>query len=245
MQCQALVAILMMNMRFLRDYNELRCKRCPAFNSCIFSVLSENDLQRIAEAVYFLPYHDEETIFRQGDRVRGLHILCQGLVKMRFITQEGRDLLIRFCRPGETLNGITLEEHAFSAVAAGASTVGFITRAKAMDIIKRYPKLGLEIERRFSQDGQLLLQRMADLAYESIEGRLAHVLLSLGRRHGVPEEDGLRIDLPFSQQDLAEMIGASRQAVNHELRKLTENGLIHVERCRITILDEQGLRNLK
>ncbi len=86
---------------------------------------------------------------------------------------------------------------------------------------------------------------MADLAYDSIEGRLAHVLLSLGRRHGVHEEDNLRIDLPLCQQDLAEMIGASRQAVNHELRRLADHGLIHVNRCRITILDEQGLRNLK
>ncbi len=67
----------------------------------------------------------------------------------------------------------------------------------------------------------------------------------LGHRHEVPERDGIRIDLPLSQQDLADMIRASRQAVNRELRKLADHGLIHVERCRITILDEQGLRNLK
>jgi CRP-like cAMP-binding protein len=86
---------------------------------------------------------------------------------------------------------------------------------------------------------------MADLAYENVEERLAHILLSLGQRYGVHEQDGLRIDLPLSQQDLAEMVGASRQMVNRELRKLAEKGLIHVERYRVTILDEQGLQNLK
>ncbi len=86
---------------------------------------------------------------------------------------------------------------------------------------------------------------MADLAYESVEERLAHVLLSLGRRHGVREGSNVRIDLPLSQHDLADMIGASRQTVNRELRKLAEEGLIQVERCKVTILNDERLRNLR
>ena len=86
---------------------------------------------------------------------------------------------------------------------------------------------------------------MADLAYESVEERLAHILLSLRERHGVHEGSNIRIDLPLSQQDLADMIGSSRQRVNHELRKLADQGLIREERCRITILDDERLRNLR
>jgi CRP/FNR family transcriptional regulator len=225
--------------------SEVKYGNCPAWSTCVLSVLNGDDLRMAERMMQRIYYRDGDTVFRQGNRVRGLHILCQGLVKMHFITQEGRDLLIRFCRPGETLNGITLEEHAFSAVAVGASTVGFIDEAQAAVLIKRYPKLGLEIERRFAQEGRHLLQRMADLAYDSIEERLAHVLLSLGRRHGVHEEDNLWIDLPLSQQDIADMVGASRQTVNHVLRRLADQGLIHMERCRITILDGEWLRNLK
>lgn len=239
------VVILAANMRRSQDYDELRCNLCPVSNSCIFSVLSGNDRQEIATKVHFLHYRDEETIFRQGERVRGLYVLCQGLVKMRFMSQQGRYLLIRFCRPGETLNGITLEWHVFSGVAVGAPMIGFINEVQLMWLIKQHPKLGLEMDHRFAQNGQHLLQRMADLAYESVEERLAHILLSLGRRHGVHEGKALRIDLPLSQQDLADMIGSSRQTVNRELRKLTDQGFIHEERCRITILDEERLRNLR
>ena len=67
----------------------------------------------MTEKLRFFSYHNEETIFNQGNRVCGLHILCQGLVKMRFTTQDGRDLLIRFCRPGELLNRIAAKEHTF------------------------------------------------------------------------------------------------------------------------------------
>jgi len=177
--------------------------------------------------------------------VRGVHILCQGGAKLLLGTQDGRRILVRFCHPGEILNGIAAQKHAFSAVSVGASTISFISKAKAVELIKQHPDLGVEIDNRFAQNGKLLLQRMADLAYESVEERLAHTLLSLGQRYGVHEQDGLRIDLPLSQQDLAEMVGASRQMVNRELRKLAEKGLIHVERYRVTILDEQGLQNLK
>jgi len=86
---------------------------------------------------------------------------------------------------------------------------------------------------------------MVDLAYESVEERLAHVLLSLRRRHGVREGSNVRIDLPLSQQDLADMIGASRQAVNLKLQKLAKKGLIRVKRSRITILNDERLRNLR
>lgn len=189
-------------------------------------------------------YLGDEAIFVQGAQTHGLYILCHGLVRLVFGTQEGRRLLVRFCRPGSLLAGIASPKRVFSAVSIGASTIGFIDKAKAMEITKRCPKLEVEIEYRFARDGQLLLQRMADLAYENVEERLAHILLSLGQRHGVHEGKNLRIDLPLSQQDLADMIGASRQVVSQKLRKLTDQGLIREERCQITILDEECLRNL-
>lgn len=60
---------------------------------------------------------------------------------------------------------------------------------------------------------------MVNLAYASVRERLAGVLLDLGEKHGVSEADGLRIDLPLSLQDLAEMIGCSRQTVCQELQR--------------------------
>jgi len=227
------------------ETSEGKCVNCLAQSACVLSALNGDDLCAAEEVMHRLRYADDETIFLQGAPVRGFYILCQGLMKVALAIQDGRRLLVRFCHPGDLLNGIALHEHPFSAVSIGTSTVSFIDKARAMELTKRYPKLEAEIEQRFARDGQLLLQRMADLAYESVEERLAHVLLSLGQRHGVHEGKDLRIDLPLSQQDLADMIGSSRQRVNHELQKLADQGLIHVNRCRITILDDEGLRNLR
>lgn len=78
----------------------------------------------------------------------------------------------------------------------------------------------------------------------SVRERLIRVLLELGEEHGVREDAGLRIDLWLSQQDLADMVEASREKVNRELGRLARRGLIQVERCRITLFNVAALRGL-
>jgi CRP/FNR family transcriptional regulator len=88
------------------------------------------------------------------------------------------------------------------------------------------------------------VQRVADLVGRSVRERLVQVLLGLGEEHGIDETEGIRIDLPLSQQDLADLVGTSRQKVNLNLRKLANQGLIRAERGRIIILDEEGQQRL-
>ena len=211
----------------------------------MLSILNENDRRKIGRMMHQFPCGTDETIFHQGEQALGAYILCQGRAKLLYRAQRDKKLLLRFCSPGELLAGIASQEHAFSAVSVGPSVVSIIDKTQATTFIRRNPELGLEIDRRFAQERERRLQRMADLAYENVEERLAHVLLSLGERHGVREGNALRIDIPFSQQDLADMVGASRQRVNRELRKLADQDLIQMERCQITILDDERLRNLK
>ncbi len=73
--------------------------------------------------------------------------------------------------------------------------------------------------------------------------RLVQVLLELGEEYGVRESDGLQIDLPLSQQDLADLVGASRQKVNLNLRRFADQGLVRIKRSWI-IMEAKGLYKL-
>jgi CRP-like cAMP-binding protein len=144
-----------------REKSEGKCVSCLARSACVFSVLNGDDLSVVEQAMDRLGYADDKSVFMQGAPVHGLYILCQGCIRLALGTQDGRRLLVRFCSPGDLLNGLSLSKHAFSAESAGVSTVSFIDKTKAMELTKRYPKLEAEIEHRFALDGQLLLQRMA------------------------------------------------------------------------------------
>jgi len=79
----------------------------------------------------------------------------------------------------------------------------------------------------------------------SVKERLAKGLLDLGKHYGVRCEEGLLIDLPLSRQDLAELLGISRQTVCQELQKLARRGLIGLDGRRITLTDLEALRGLR
>jgi len=126
----------------------------------------------------------------------------------------------------------------------GKAVASLIARDAAIALARQHPELALEANRRLARDRHMLLGRLAYLAYGDVEERLAKGLLELGKHYGVRCEEGLLIDLPLSQLDLADLIGASRQKVNLNLQKLVNQGLIRAERGRITILDQNGLQAL-
>jgi len=224
------------------ETSEGKCVNCLARSACVLSILNENDRRKIGRMMHQFPCGTDETIFHQGEQALGAYILCQGRAKLLYRAQRDKKLLLRFCSPGELLAGIASQEHALSAVSVGPSVVSIIDKTQATTFIRRNPELGLEIDRRFAQEGKRLLRRMADLAYGSVEERLSRMLLELGEEHGVHCGKGLRIDLPLSAQDIAEMVGCSRQAVSQELHRFVERGVIQLTRHTITLTDVEGLR---
>lgn len=219
------------------ENSEGKCVNCLARSACVLSVLNGNALRKTGRIVHQFPCGADEAIFHQGAPALGAYILCQGRAKLFFRAQRGKILLLRFCTPGDLLAGVASQEHAVSAVSVGPSVVSFIDKTRATTLIRQNPELGLEIGRRFAQDGQRLLQRMADLAYEGAEEKVTHVLLSLGEKHGVRDEDDLRINLPLSTRDIAEMVGCSRQTISQALHNLSMRNLIQVTRHTITLTD--------
>lgn len=105
--------------------------------------------------------------------------------------------------------------------------------------LRKHPKLWEEVYRRFSFWEECLVRRLQDLQALGVR-----VLLELGEEHGVSQSNGLRIDLPLSQQDLADLVGASRQTVCQELQKLARRELIRLEGRRIILADVAALRRL-
>jgi len=222
------------------------CNACSAQSSCIISSLSQEKWARLEPKLRRLRWGPRETIFHQGGPVAGLHVLCQGCAKLVFRTPLGKELLIRFCRSGDLLEGVLSEEHVMSAVSVDGVAVSLIPSEVALELLKSQPELAVEVARRLSRDRRhMLLGRLAYLAYRSVRKRLARGLLELGTRYGVRCEQGLLIDLPLSRQDLAELLGISRQTVCQELQKLARRGLIGLDGRRIILADPEALRGLR
>lgn len=220
------------------------CNNCRVMNSCIFSGLDEKDLPQVTQRVLQTSHTKGGTIFHHGTPVFGCYILYQGRAKLVVRAKNGKEMLFKFCRASDLIDGVLLcgiEVHSTYAEALEDSGVCFIPKASFEELLHEYPQVSLEVIRRFSKDLAMLKKRLTDTAYKDVRERLIGLLLDLGREYGVEKEGGLLIDLALSQQDLAEMAGTSRQTVNQKLRRLEEKSLIMIAKRKITITDEKAL----
>lgn len=217
---------------------------CSVRPSCILSALPQEDWAKLESKLRRLPFRRQEMIFHQGVPVAGLYLLCRGYAKLVFRTPLGRRVLIRFCKPGDLLEGALSEEHAVSAIVVEEAVVTLLPRELALGLLKRQPDFSVEVARRLARERHMLLGRLAYLAYGSVRKRLARELLELGKCYGVRSGEGLLIDLPLTRGDLADLIGTSRQTVCQKLQWFVDRGLIQVAGRRITLTDPEALRRL-
>ncbi|MGC9074988.1 MAG: Crp/Fnr family transcriptional regulator [Candidatus Bipolaricaulaceae bacterium] len=212
------------------------CVACLAKSSCVLGPLGEDGLRGIG---HFLQVEPKGQIFHQGMPILGWYIFCRGKAKLVRHTVRGKRLVLRFAKLGDLLNLAILGLHPFSAEAVDHCRVGFVERERVFPFLREHPELLREALRRFSFWEERLLQRLEALATLGMRERLIQVLLELGEEHGIREGKGLRIDLPLSQQDLADLVGASRQTICWELQKLEKKGLVQVEVRRIILTDQK------
>ncbi len=222
----------------------LRCASCPSRVLCVLATAGPEVLPVAAVVVLRVPFQRGETILHEGVPSTGWAFLCHGRARLTVSAEDGKRLLLHFCGAGELLTTSLSGSHSFSVTAASRCVVGFVAREHVLDLVPRYPAVLIEVHQRLEEAQHRLATRLVDLAYGSIQQRLVRVLLELAKERGVQEDARVRINLPLALRDLAEMIGASRQATCKELQPLRAKGLIEAVWPWVSLLDVERLRQL-
>lgn len=221
------------------------CASCTSRSMCLLSAVEPEALGSSSSRVQWVRFEKGGTIIHEGTPSTGWAILCQGRARLTVSTEQGKRLLLRFCRPGELILSSLSVTHDVSATATSPSVVRFVDRESVCALGRRYPEVLLDAHQRLAQEQSHLVRRLMDLGYASTRQRLVRVLLELGEEHGAAESDRVRIGIPLSLRDLAEMIGASRQTTSAELQSLARRGLIELAWPTVFLLDPDGLRQCR
>jgi CRP/FNR family cyclic AMP-dependent transcriptional regulator len=172
-------------------------------------------------------------------------IVTEGQVKVSFFTDDGREILLGVRGPGELLgemSAIDGEPRSATATALEPAEALVMTAEDFKSFITDNPRVGLLLL-------QMLSRRLRDADRKRIEfgafdtiGRVARRLVELADDYGEATDDGVRISLPLTQQDLAGWTGSSREAVSKALQTLRGRGWIATHRKGITVLDLEAVR---
>ncbi|MBI2874952.1 MAG: Crp/Fnr family transcriptional regulator [Firmicutes bacterium] len=216
-------------------------KRFPLFND-----LDDDELERLSKIVFGRKYKKNQVIFAEGEPVDSVFLIREGRVKVAHILADGREQILHILRPDDIFPHVGLfGEGPFPATAEAIqdTTVALIRNMEFESFLLDNPPLCIKLLKVMSQKLRRLQGQVKDLAMRDTHGRMASVLFQLAKEHGIPSDEGIGIDLGLTRQELAGLIGTSRETVSRVLSDFRRDKAIIIKRQQIIIADEHRLRS--
>jgi len=206
-----------------------------------FQALDEEALDSVAREVIVRHYVGGALIFLEGEPGAGLHLVAGGLCKVYRLSITGREQVLATLGPGDSCNEVPAVDggpNPASLAAVEDSTLWILSKEALIRLRQKHPVLNQIIIKSLAMRCRQLVQRVYNLSFLSVTGRLAAFLL---------QQSDARNQLKrrqWTQDEMAAHLGTVREMVNRALRELQEAELIALDRHRIEILDREGLQDL-
>ncbi len=199
-------------------------------------------------AATLLTLADGAVNYRQGDVCRHAYVVIEGLVMLSRMTADGRRLALALLSRGDWLGSLTLagegREAEETAEAKGPVRLCRVAHADLKSWLARNPDLAWELIERTETQRQRLVHKLESLATRDVRARLAETLRELLDRFGEPCEHGFAIHVRLTQQELADLVGASRPVVSTILNDLRDLGVLGYSRELICVSRPDTLQDL-
>ena len=184
-------------------------------------------------------------IFAEGDAGGELHVILSGKVKISRAAVDGRENLLAVLGPGDLFGELSLFNPGARTATATAITDAQLATFSHDDlrpVIIEQPEVAAELLRVLAERLRQTNDAMADLVFTDVPGRVAKALLSLAERFGETDPDGVRVHHDLTQEELAQLVGASRETVNKALSDFAGRGWLRVDARAVVLLDLERLR---
>jgi CRP/FNR family transcriptional regulator, cyclic AMP receptor protein len=225
---------------------EMRVNAAEALRRCVlFSRVDDQTLGRCVDSLRSRRYRRNETIFHQGDPGDSLYVIQAGAVKIVLPDPEGEEgAIIATLGAGDFFGELALldgEPHSATAIAL-EGTEALVLRRDTFDrLVDEDPSLRRALFAGLVGELRRLTQHVGELHFLNLPGRLAWRIVRMAREADPSAEGEIHLSWPFSQSELAAMIGGTRQTVNRLLADFTAEGLIRIEKETLVVPDLERL----
>lgn len=170
--------------------------------------------------------------------------VAKGAVRVSSVSLAGKQVSLTYVEPGAWFGDIALFDglpRTHDADAHGPTTLLIVRKPDFKHLLTQHVELYDALLRLNCRRLRLMFNLIEDLNTRPLGARLARQLLLLARAHGIHQGEAIRIGLHLAQEDLAQLLGASRQRVNQELKELEREGALRVEPTRLVVLSRDKL----
>lgn len=213
--------------------------------STILAALPAPTLRELFEQGRTVRFEPGSVLFREGSDSTAVVLIRHGQTKITCLTQEGRETLLAILGPGDVLGELgALDGSPRSATVTALDDVEalVVPAAAFRDLVERDGRVALTVLRIVNGRLREADRKRVEFGALDTATRLALRLLELARRYGEADGQGHRIALPLTQDELAGLVGSSRESVTKALRRFRDEGWVDTGRRRVTILDGPALQ---
>ena len=213
----------------------------------LFSDLTEKQLEGVAQVARQKALARKEELFHKGDEGSQIYIIAKGKLKALTTSVDGDDVVFSIMGPGEVLGEVALlggTPRTATITAIESSDLLVIDRRDFMSFLKSHPDISVKLLYVIAQRLKRVSELVEDTLFLNLPLRFAKKLSALARVYGDRIDDGVRVDLKLSQEEWGDLVGATRESINKQVRQWTEAGFVRVEKGYIVILEPKELEKL-
>jgi CRP-like cAMP-binding protein len=211
----------------------------------LFARLEDEAARALSSAMGTIQLNKGQVLFREGDLEDRLYIVVSGKIKLGRSGSAGRENLLAVLGPGQMFGELSAFDpgpRSSTATAVTASEVRTLEHEELMGWLTGRPEVAQSLLGQMAARLRRANDVVADLVFSDVPGRVAKQLLELAKRFGDRADDGIHVHHDLTQEELAQLVGASRETVNKALADFAARGWIRLEPRSVTILDVERVQ---
>jgi CRP/FNR family cyclic AMP-dependent transcriptional regulator len=211
----------------------------------LFHDFATEPLAELARLFTVHQYRKHQTIFREGDPSEKFYIVVSGSVAVVRVNSEGRETILSLLKANDFFGEMSIFDSVVRSAAVRtvtAAEVAMIDREEFMALLDHSPRIGRMLIIALADRLRAANQLISSTTSQDIRSRLAALLLNLVERFGEHAPNGTRIALRLTNQEMANMIGTTRETVNRTLNKFWDERLIDMKTANVVVVEPEKLR---
>lgn len=216
----------------------------PLRSAALFAALDDDAAKALRNSMTEVNLERGDVLFTEGDPGDHMYVISAGKVKLGHTAPDGRESLIAVLGAGEMLGELSLFDPGPRTATASALTEVTVLGLGHDDLkpwLTGRPDLAVELLAALARRLRRTNETLADLVFSDVPGRVAKALIDLGQKFGEPTAEGLLVNHDLTQEELAQLVGASRETVNKALADFSQRGWVKLESRSVTITDPARL----
>ncbi|PRX99485.1 Crp/Fnr family transcriptional regulator [Allonocardiopsis opalescens] len=211
----------------------------------LFAALNDEGANALRASITEIRLGRGQRLFAEGDAGDRLYVILSGKVKLTRTAVDGRENLLGVLGPGEMFGELSLFDprpRTASAIAVTDVVLAGLGHDDLRPFLADRPEVAVHLLKALAQRLRRTNDVMADLVFTDVPGRVAKQLLDLAERFGKQGDDGLHVHHDLTQEELAQLVGASRETVNKALADFAGRGWLRIEAKAVVLVDVERMQ---